>query len=241
MPATLILVSGTWHASWCWELIVPIIEQAGHKVIAPDLIGMGEDPTPTAGVRLGDWVDQIVALVQAETQPVVLTGYSRGGAIVGHVAERMPERVARIVYIAGLMLQAGDTLRNASARMATSKEPLLTLNEDFTSQVRPEIVQSQFYGTTPAPLVERAIAKMGMEPMGVFLAPIAVSAERFGRVPRAYIECLRDVAVPIAFQQEMQAAWPCDPVFTLDCDHSPHYSQPEALAAHLITLCDMAG
>lgn len=239
--AALILVSGTWHASWCWEYIIPLVENAGHKVIAPDLIGMGDDPTPTAQVTLADWVEQIAALVRQQEQPVVLAGHSRGGAIVSQVAEQIPERVARLVYIAGLLLQAGDTLGAVSSRMAASDEPLLTMNPDFTSQVRAEIVQPAFYNSTPAPLVGRAIDKMGLEPMGVFREPIQVTAERFGRVPRAYIECLRDNAVPLAFQRELQAGWPCDRTFAIDCDHSPHYSAPEALAGHLIALCDEAG
>jgi hypothetical protein len=52
-------------------------------------------------------------------------------------------------------------------------------------------------------------------------------------VPRAYIECTQDNAVPLALQRLMQADQPCTPVFTLETDHSPFYSAPDQLAACL--------
>jgi hypothetical protein len=55
-------------------------------------------------------------------------------------------------------------------------------------------------------------------------------------VPRAYIETTRDRAVSLTAQRQMQTVLPCEPVFTLDADHSPFLSQPEALARILISI-----
>lgn len=65
--------------------------------------------------------------------------------------------------------------------------------------------------------------------MQVFATPLQLSEDRFGRVPRAYIECLRDNAVPIALQRAMQADLPCGQVETLDTDHCPFFSAPDLL------------
>ena len=65
---------------------------------------------------------------------------------------------------------------------------------------------------------------------------MTVTASRFGSVPRAYIETTRDRTVTLASQRRMQAALPCMPVLTLDTDHSPFLSQPEALARILISI-----
>ena len=56
------------------------------------------------------------------------------------------------------------------------------------------------------------------------------------REPRAYIECTDDNALPLKMQRKMQAALPCDPVITMDSDHSPFLSAPADLTAHLIAL-----
>jgi pimeloyl-ACP methyl ester carboxylesterase len=50
--ATFVLVHGAWHGGWCWHKIVPLLEAKGHRVLAPDLPGLGEDHTPLADLSL---------------------------------------------------------------------------------------------------------------------------------------------------------------------------------------------
>ena len=40
--ANFVLIHGSWHGGWCWERVTPILEQRGHQVWAPTLIGLGE-------------------------------------------------------------------------------------------------------------------------------------------------------------------------------------------------------
>jgi hypothetical protein len=56
--AIFILVSGAWHAGWCWERVVPIY-RGRSRALAPDLIGTGSDKTPLAQVTFAKWTDQI--------------------------------------------------------------------------------------------------------------------------------------------------------------------------------------
>ena len=71
---------------------------------------------------------------------------------------------------------------------------------------------------------------MTPEPLKPLVTPLRITDARFGGVPRAYVECSRDRTVTLAAQRAMQAALPCDPVFTLDSDHSPFLSHPRRLA-----------
>ena len=50
--STYVLVHGAWHGSWCWEKVVPLLEQAGHQVEALDLPGHGQDKTPIREITL---------------------------------------------------------------------------------------------------------------------------------------------------------------------------------------------
>jgi pimeloyl-ACP methyl ester carboxylesterase len=56
------------------------------------------------------------------------------------------------------------------------------------------------------------------------------TADRWGRLPRAYIECTDDRILPIGAQRAAHAALPCDPVIAIDSDHSPFFSAPDVLA-----------
>jgi len=60
--------------------------------------------------------------------------------------------------------------------------------------------------------------------------------ERAGRVPRIYIQCLRDRVLPIDGQRAMQQAVGCERILTIDTDHSPFLSRPGELADHLLSL-----
>ncbi len=69
-----------------------------------------------------------------------------------------------------------------------------------------------------------------------FATAVLTTAENFGRIPRVYIECLRDRAISPSVQRQMYTALPCRKVITMDTDHSPFFSAPEELVAHLTSL-----
>ncbi len=233
--ATFVLVSGAWHAAWCWERIVPVLQALGHRVIAPDLLGMGPDPTPLGEVSLSRWADQVADLVRGEAEPVILVGHSRGGIVISEAAERVPERIQRLVYLAAFMLRDGETMVGA-LQEGEERRGFLEFGPDDTLTVLATEVGPTLYNKTPPEWVRRAASLLSPEPMTVFSTPLELSDGRFGRVPRAYIECAEDWAVPLKLQRLFQTRLPCDVVTTLDTDHSPFYSAPEALAVALIEI-----
>lgn len=238
MPTTFILIPGAWHGAWCWERVVPLVEAGGHRALAPELLGMGADRARAAEGGLARWTDQIAALVEVEAEagPVILAGHSRGGAVLSAVAERLPDRIAGLAYVAAVLLPDGKAVRDVLAGAAGAVPTAIAKADDGTCTIAPADVGPAIYNTTPPALCARAIALLGPEPLAALRTPVAVSPERFGRVPRAYVECLQDRTIPIALQRAMQQAWPCRTVVSLDCDHAPYYSAPEALAAALLGL-----
>ncbi|MCI0901640.1 MAG: hypothetical protein J4N70_12025 [Chloroflexi bacterium] len=60
--------------------------------------------------------------------------------------------------------------------------------------------------------------------------------ENFGRVPKLYIECLRDGALLLPHQREMQANVSCGQILSLDTGHSSFLSAPEELVRHLVSI-----
>ena len=96
-----------------------------------------------------------------------------------------------------------------------------------------------FYNKTSSEWAERALHLLSSaEPIVVYKTPVKITDDRFGRVPRAYIECLQDKAIPLDQQREMQKQLPCKYVLTLDTDHSPFFSAPSQLVICLIDLAN---
>lgn len=232
---TFVLIAGAWHAAWCWERVIPLLTAAGHRVLAPDLLGMGEDPTPLAGVTLASWADQIAKVVEQEADPVILVGHSRGGPVISEVAERVPDRIATLVYVSGSLVPAGESIFT-TLKPEPGATDILQMREDGSAMLPNNVAAAMFYNATPAEWVKAALPKLSPEPLWVHATPLAVTAERFGRVRRAYIETLSDHALPLDLQRSMQAALPCAPVFTLDSDHSPFLSRPDELVECLLSV-----
>jgi len=237
--ATFVLVHGAWHGGWCWDEVAPLLRKAGHHVFAPDLPGMGNDKTPLEKVDLSAWTLFVSDLVVQAFEPVVLVGHSRGGIVISEVAEIVPDRIQTLVYLAAFLVPNGKTLADmlASAPANPVANGAIVMGGDGrSSTIAPAKVAPVFYNTTPASLSARAAALLGPEPMMSFTTPLRTSAARYGRVKRAYIECTQDNAIPVALQRAMQQALPCKPVVTLDTDHSPFFSAPEALCRALIDI-----
>lgn len=238
--ATFILIHGAWQGGWCWERIVPLLEVKGHRIFAPDLPGMGEDPTPLAEVTLDRWVEFVTCLVNQQNEKVILVGHSRGGLIISQVAERLPNRIQSLVYLAAILVPNGGTLLSAMQQHGGPALKLIFSEDGSTSIVTEAVVREAFYNTTTESWLTRALSLLGSEPMIGFQTPILLSEDNFGQVPRIYIECLQDKAIPIATQRGMISEMPCLRVVSLDTDHSPFYSAPEELATQLIDLAEFA-
>jgi pimeloyl-ACP methyl ester carboxylesterase len=236
--ATFVLIHGAWHGGWCWERVVPLLEAKGHTVLAPDLPGMGSDTTPLAEVSVASWARFTADLVSRQAENVVLVGHSRGGIVISQAAELAPDRIASLVYLTAFLLPNGQTLMGmldeARNEREQGAEGAIVVSDDATTcTVRPEDVAPIFYNTAEPYWVVRASAHLVPEPTASFATPVQVTEERFGRVPRIYVECTEDRAIPIGTQRRMHAGLPCTKVLSLETDHSPFYSAPAELVALL--------
>jgi pimeloyl-ACP methyl ester carboxylesterase len=231
-----VLVHGSFHGAWCWEHLTPFLEQCGHRVIAPNLLGSGGDPAPPENADLDSYATRIAGVIDGLAGPVVLVGHSMGGIVSSQVAERRPRRLAAVVYVNGLLFRAGETLVGFLDEHAhLGVEDLVLKNmqvaaDGLTATFPHEAAADVFYNTSPRELAAWAAARLQPQRMQVYRDPLELTPDRFGSVPRFYVEGLKDNAVSIAYQRAMTGRTPCARVFALDCDHSPFLSRPEALA-----------
>ena len=227
--AHIVLVHGAMHGAWCWEQVAPELTMRGHAVDAIDLPGLGDDPTPAEAVTARDWTDAVVAAMRRCEHPVLLVGHSLGGAAIAQAAEREPAHVAALVFVAGMMMADGQTLMTACPETMAIIEQTA---RDFPGDRR-EAAMRLYYGRTDPAVADAAFARLRPQPKAVALAPVHLTPERFGRLPRVYIECTDDGIVPLAAQRRMQARLPCAEVITMPSDHSPFLCAPVELAGHL--------
>jgi pimeloyl-ACP methyl ester carboxylesterase len=232
-----ILIHGALHGGWCWERVVPLLAAAGHNVVAPDLPGMGSDRTPLSTVTLASWAEFVADLIRRQDGPVLLACHSRGGIVISEAGERVPERIRTLIYVTAMLIPPGGTAAGVIAAEMKSANTGFRLQADgIAGSYDPAMAAEVFYNRTPDTIAREAIARLTPEPIVPIATPLAVTPERWGRVPRAYVECTDDHALTLALQRKMQAVLPCDPVVTMESDHSPFLCAPEELAAHLVAI-----
>lgn len=236
--STFVLVHGAWHGAWCWYRLIPLLEQAGHRVIAPDLPGHGIDRTPVADVSMDAYVDRVCAALDSIDGKATLVGHSMGGAVITQVAERRPETLQMLVYLTAFLLENGVSLLQETAADTSHRVQAAMIVDETQgcSRIVPQALQDLFYADCPAEDIALAQSLLVPQALAPLAVPMQTSAARFGSVARAYIEATQDNAISLALQRKMQAALPCERVLTLESSHSPFFSQPEALASHLLTL-----
>jgi pimeloyl-ACP methyl ester carboxylesterase len=91
-----------------------------------------------------------------------------------------------------------------------------------------------FAQLSPPDKVAEAMTRLLAEPHGPRSEELTVTPERWGSLPRTYIECTEDRTIPLSSQRLMQQLSPGAKVVSLDADHSPFLSRPQELAAALI-------
>lgn len=110
---TAILVHGAWQGAWCWEHVTPLLQEAGHRVIAPTLTGSGGDAARlSADIALGDHVADVVDVVDEladDAGPVVLVGHSYSGMVVAEVTQRSGDWLDAVVFVDSFYPDDGDS------------------------------------------------------------------------------------------------------------------------------------
>jgi pimeloyl-ACP methyl ester carboxylesterase len=239
--ATFVLIHGAWHGGWCFDAIKPMLEAAGHQVIAPDLPGMGGSDAELAAASLASWADFVVDICRNAAAPVILCGHSRGGIVISEAAERAPESISALVYICAMMIP--DGMSRAEWRAQSEPNPAFVAIQrphpsGAATIIDPTHAIPVFAQLSPPEMAAAAMERLVAEPDGPRSEALHLTAARFGSVPRHYIECLHDRTIPITDQRRMQALQPCASVTALEADHSPFLSAPAALTAALLKFVD---
>jgi pimeloyl-ACP methyl ester carboxylesterase len=237
--ATFVMIHGAWHGGWCFEPLRARLEGAGHLMAAPDLPGMGADDDALATVTLDQWADFAVDTCRAQPGPILLCGHSRGGIVLSQAAERDPGAMACLVYICAMLIPSGVSrvefqkgqVPNAAFQAIIRPTPGGRGTVIDTAHAAPVFAQ-----LSPPDAVADQLSRLVAEPNGPRATPLRLTEARFGAVPRHYVECLHDRTIPIEDQRRMQRLQPCASVTTLDADHSPFLSAPDALAEALLAL-----
>jgi pimeloyl-ACP methyl ester carboxylesterase len=217
------------------------------------------EPSPAARLTLADLASAVTAVVRQVARPdrqVILVGHSMAGVLLNWTGEAAPELISRLVYLSGWMTGPGKSFDDyqRTPEMAATEIPSLVLASpgeigavriDFGSAdpAYRERAKSAFAADADDDTWDAAAHLLTPDtPVAAFTEPVHLTAGRWGALPRTYISCTADRALPPAVQHrfisEADAFTPANQtdVRELPASHSPFLSQPEQLARVLVQL-----
>ena len=97
--APIILVPGFWLGAWAWDEVADILRADGHDVAAITLPGLESAEADRSRITFADHVNAIVEAVEAKGSPVVLAVHSASGFSGYAASDRIPDRIAAMVYV----------------------------------------------------------------------------------------------------------------------------------------------
>jgi pimeloyl-ACP methyl ester carboxylesterase len=221
--ATLLLVHGAWHGSWCWERVVPLLEQRGIAVATVDLPSVGHARASSISRALSGDAAAVVATIDALSGPVVLCGHSYGGMVISHAAAGLT-RVVGLVYLCAFVPLPGESLVASSGNQHA---PWIQLLDDGMSLPDPSRAAEVFYADCDAATQAWAVSRLRPQHAAAFNEPVPRPAWR--EIPSTYVVCAEDRALVPDLQRTVFAPR-VSHVLELAAGHSPFLSQPQRLA-----------
>jgi len=237
--STYVLVHGAYHGAWCYAKVAPLLEAAGHTVVAVDLPGHGDNPVPRDQITLAAYVDHVCGVIDAQSEPVILVGHSLGGMTISQVAEERSDKIKSLVFLTAMMPKDDESRADVSARVEDNPAVMqarVPTDDGLASTVRDDLIKPLFYADCSDDDIATAKANLVPQASEVITAKVRLTDAGYGSVPRVFIECLQDGAIPIETQRQMVAAVACQRVLTMDTSHSPFFSAPQELADNLLSL-----
>ena len=243
--ATYVLVPGAWLGGWAWKETAARLRQAGHDVYPLTLTGHGERvhlarPDVDLETHIADVVN---TLKWNDLSNVILAGHSYAGPVVTGVADRIPQRIAQVVYV--------DSAPPANGQAMTDFFPpdaLAALQQvvaDYGDGWRLPYPGSAQLGeqASIAGLDDSDLAlldaKATAQPWATYTQPLRLAHEGQESYGRVVIACddIRNMAAagipPIVAMTKPPWRY-----IALDTGHWPMLSQPTALADVLAGLAE---
>lgn len=235
----ILLLHGSWHGAWCWHKVAPSLRARGHRVIVPDLPAHGTNPRALPGlVTLSAMTRSIEASLALAPAPAIMVAHSRSGIVASSVAERCPDKLAGVVYLASFMLRDGERVADFFfADEASSLRGNVHIDRlRLTDMIASHVYEEALYADCAEEDVALARALLSPEPSLPALTRLSLSARRYGAVPRAYIELTEDRAVSLALQRGFVERSPVHAIRSIDASHSAYFSRPDALTQAIVEL-----
>lgn len=218
-----VIVHGAWGGSWAFRKVDSLMTQKGAIVYRPSLTGQGERVhLATPDVTLSTHIQDVVNTILFEDlHDIVLVGHSYGGMVITGVADRIPERIRKLIYLDAMIPEDGENVM-------TLMDPK---GDGLAKMIRGD------YLVPPWVTPDQPLPKDVPHPLKTFTERIALKNEKAKGIPGVYILTVdagkktADDDFALFARRAEKRGWK---VMEMRADHNPQWSAVDELAAILM-------
>ncbi|OKS89675.1 hypothetical protein RG47T_5160 [Mucilaginibacter polytrichastri] len=229
-----VLVHGAWQGSSSWQFVKKALENENQEVITITLPGHDTVDWNQDALSMDIYRDAVIEKINLIDGAVILVGHCLGGMVISAVAECIPKKIEKLIFISAFLPADGQSLLALSSWYEESPVnsslntawdcPALGIEKTLLMDVFcPDALQhTQLY-----------FDDYQIEPTAPLSNPVRLTSKSFGTISKFYIHCLKDKAIALCAQNQMAKAAGVKSTFCINSGHTPQLSMPYVLAGIL--------
>lgn len=225
---TYVLVHGAWADESAWGFVRN--QLALHATVdVVNLPAHGADNTYGVGIGLNDYVKTVTQAVNSHPGKVILVGHSMAGVVISQVAENIPDKIDKLIYVSAYLPKNGENVSGITNKFLNN-QPIeaFEFNTDYSLvSIKKDALPNVVCADCPPNMKEILVKYHRAEPVKGLNDNVTLTS-KFTRIPKYYISTKNDFAVPYALQQQMiRDNGTVKKVYEMETSHLPFVVQPE--------------
>jgi putative intracellular protease/amidase/predicted alpha/beta hydrolase family esterase len=234
---TYVLVHGAWADESAWGFVRNDLAKHANVVVV-NLPAHGADATDGKNKGLSDYVKTVSDAINQQKGKAILVGHSMAGQIISQVAENMPNKIDKLIYVAAYLPKNGETISGITNKFLNNKPiEVFEFNKDYSLvSIKKDAIANVVCADCPDYMKDNLVKYHRAEPTKGFNDK-AVLTSKFAAVPKYYISTKNDYAVPYDLQQQMiKDNGTIKKVFEMETSHLPFVVKPQEFLGILTSI-----
>jgi pimeloyl-ACP methyl ester carboxylesterase len=239
-PKTFVLAHGSWHGGWCWKRVADRLRARGHAVYTPSYTGMGDRAhLLSKDITISTFAQDLFQVIESEElTSVVLVGHSFGGVPISGVADRIPDKLAHLVYLDSVLV---ESTRSAFSYYPPGEvEARIKAAEKTTNGVAVPVPQQLpavwGLGKEGDPDYDWVRRRLSPHPLQTYTTALTFRAPIGNNVPRTYVHCTQPSHPVLEDSRRLVRSWTGWKWVDLPAPHDAMITHPEAVVALLLAV-----
>ena len=232
-----LLIHGAWHGGWVWNEISEILRYQRYSVSTPTLTGLGEKKhLLSSKITIETFIEDVVNHIIFENlNNIILVGHSFAGSVISGVADRLKDRIQKLIYFDAMILIDGQKPFDITPKETV--EQRIELAKKFGNNISIPAPSADAFGVFDIKKSLLLEEKLTPHPLSAFQSKLILKNEVGNGIPLSYIFCTKPVYKSLESSREVvrKMKWP---IFELNAGHNAMLTHPKETLNLLMKICN---